>query len=113
MTDWTAFAAGLGDIPVITEPALVRQKSRDFFWYSPILKAQLNRMSADIVACPRTEAEVDGRRRGQCARWHACRSPCPRRRHRQLRPGGAARTAAWCWTSTAHRTGSWRCKTAC
>ena len=56
--DWSAFAAGLGDIPVITEPALVRQKSRDFFWYSPILKAQLNRKTADIVACPRTEAEV-------------------------------------------------------
>ena len=31
MTDWTAFAVELGDIPVITEPALVRQKSRDFF----------------------------------------------------------------------------------
>ena len=58
MTDWTAFATSLGDIPVITEPALVRQKSRDFFWYSPILKAQLNRKTADLVACPRTEAEV-------------------------------------------------------
>jgi len=58
MTDWTAFAAALGDIPVITEPALVRQKSRDFFWYSPILKAQLNRKTADLVACPRSEAEV-------------------------------------------------------
>ena len=56
--DWNAFAAGLGDIPVITEPALVRQKSRDFFWYSPILKARLNRMTADIVACPRDEADV-------------------------------------------------------
>ncbi len=58
MTDWTAFAAALGDIPVITERALVRQKSRDFFWYSPILKEQLNRKSADIVVCPRDEAEV-------------------------------------------------------
>ena len=58
MIDWTAFAADLGDIPVITEPALVRQKSRDFFWYSPILKARLNRMTADLVACPRDEAEV-------------------------------------------------------
>ena len=58
MTDWPAFCAELGEVPTITEPALVRQKSRDFFWYSPILKAQLNRKSADIVACPRTEAEV-------------------------------------------------------
>lgn len=58
MTDWTAFRAALGDIPVIDAPALVRQKSRDFFWYSPILKAQLNSKSADLVVCPRDEAEV-------------------------------------------------------
>ena len=68
MTDWTRFAAELDGIPTITDPALVRQKSRDFFWYSPILKAQLNRMSADIVACPRTEAEVVAVA-AQCARW--------------------------------------------
>src|SRR5271165_3930020 len=58
MTDWVEFVDALGDIPVITEPALVRQKSRDFFWYSPILKAQLNRKSADLIVCPRNEAEV-------------------------------------------------------
>ncbi len=68
MTDWTRFAAELGDIPAITEPALVRQKSRDFFWYSPILKAQLNGMTADLVACPRNEAEVVAVA-AQCARW--------------------------------------------
>ena len=58
MTDWQPFIAELGDIAVITDRALVRQKSRDFFWYSPILKAQLNRMSADIVVCARNEADV-------------------------------------------------------
>jgi FAD/FMN-containing dehydrogenase len=68
MTDWTAFAAELGDIPTITDPALVRQKSRDFFWYSPILKAQLDKKTADIVACPRSEAEVVAVA-AQCARW--------------------------------------------
>ena len=52
------FIAELGDIPVITDRALVRQKSRDFFWYSPLLKEQLNRKSADLVACPRSEADV-------------------------------------------------------
>ena len=58
MTDWAAFQAELGDIPVITEPALVRQKSRDFFWYSPILKPLLNDKSAELVVCPRDEADV-------------------------------------------------------
>lgn len=53
-----AFRAAVGDVPLITDPVLVRQKSRDFFWYSPPLKAQLNRKSADLVACPRDEADV-------------------------------------------------------
>ena len=66
--DWGRFVAELGGIPVITEPALVRQKSRDFFWYSPILKAQLNGMTADVVVCPRDEADVIAAA-GQCARW--------------------------------------------
>ena len=66
--DWTRFEAELGGIPCITDPAVVRQKSRDFFWYSPILKAQLDRKTADIVACPRNEAEVVAVA-AQCARW--------------------------------------------
>lgn len=52
------FRAAVGDVPLLDDPALVRQKSRDFFWYSPILKAQLNGKSADLVACPRDEADV-------------------------------------------------------
>jgi FAD/FMN-containing dehydrogenase len=68
MTDWRQFAAELGDIPVITETALVRQKSRDFYWYSPILKPQLDRKFADLVVCPRTEADVVAVA-AQCARW--------------------------------------------
>lgn len=67
-TDWTRFAAELGGIPVITDPALVRQKSRDFFWYSPILKEQLNDKTADLVVCPRHEQDVVAVA-GQCARW--------------------------------------------
>ncbi len=66
--DWTRFVAELDGIPVITEPALVRQKSRDFFWYSPILKEQLNDKTADLVVCPRDEQDVV-QVAGQCARW--------------------------------------------
>jgi FAD/FMN-containing dehydrogenase len=58
MTDWDAFAAALGGIPTERDPALVRQKSRDFYWYSPVLKARLRGVTADIVVLPRTEAEV-------------------------------------------------------
>jgi FAD/FMN-containing dehydrogenase len=39
-------------------PALVRQKSRDFYWYSPILKRQLDHVTADIVVSPANESEL-------------------------------------------------------
>ncbi len=50
--------ADIGDVPVVTDPMTVRRRSRDFFWYSPILNASLHGKSADIVAVPRDEADV-------------------------------------------------------
>jgi len=41
-----------------TDPALVRQKSRDFFWYSPVLKRQLNKVTGEALVAPRDEAEL-------------------------------------------------------
>ena len=48
----------LPDIPHIVAPSLVRQKSRDFFWYSPVLNRQLRGCSAQAVVSPRNEADV-------------------------------------------------------
>ena len=56
--DWAAFANSLDGVPVENDPALVRQKSRDFYWYSPVLKQQLRHVTGDLVAMPRNEAEV-------------------------------------------------------
>jgi FAD/FMN-containing dehydrogenase len=53
-----AFLADIGDIPMIAEPQVVRRRSRDFFWYSPILNSQLHGKSADVVVTPRHETEV-------------------------------------------------------
>lgn len=50
--------ADLGDIPVVTEQKVVRRRSRDFFWYSPILNAQLDGKSADLIVLPRDENDV-------------------------------------------------------
>ncbi len=58
MTDWQVFARSLDGVPYELDHALVRQKSRDFFWYSPILKDQLRGMAGDIVVQPRDEADV-------------------------------------------------------
>ncbi|WP_315834674.1 FAD-binding oxidoreductase [Bradyrhizobium prioriisuperbiae] len=48
----------LGDIPIVTDSTIVRRRSRDFFWYSPILNDQLNGKSADLIVAPRDEADV-------------------------------------------------------
>jgi hypothetical protein len=48
----------LGDIPVVTDSKVVRRRSRDFFWYSPVLNELLNDKSADLVVSPRDEADV-------------------------------------------------------
>lgn len=50
--------AELGDIPIVTEQKVVRRRSRDFFWYSPILNAQLDGKSADLIVLPRHEDDV-------------------------------------------------------
>jgi FAD/FMN-containing dehydrogenase len=60
--------ADLGDIPLVTEPKVVRRRSRDFFWYSPILNEQLDGKSADLIVAPRDEAEVI-RTAAVCARY--------------------------------------------
>ncbi|MEM0947742.1 MAG: FAD-binding oxidoreductase [Pseudomonadota bacterium] len=58
MTMTDALAARLGDIPMQTGERAVRAKSRDFFWYSPVLKDRLDHVAADAVVSPRTEAQV-------------------------------------------------------
>lgn len=54
----SALIAELGDIPHITEEKVVRRRSRDFFWYSPILNEELADKSADLIVAPRHEADV-------------------------------------------------------
>lgn len=56
--DIAAFRAALGDIPVEDHPRIVQQKSRDHYWYSPRLKAELENVTAEIVVSPRTQDEV-------------------------------------------------------
>jgi FAD/FMN-containing dehydrogenase len=53
-----ACKAALAHLDIDDNPATVRQKSRDFFWYSPTLKARMDHLVADFVVTPKTEAEV-------------------------------------------------------
>jgi FAD/FMN-containing dehydrogenase len=56
--DIDGFLNAIGDVPVTTDTQRVRLRSRDYFWYSPVLNKQLHGKSADVVATPRDEADV-------------------------------------------------------
>jgi FAD/FMN-containing dehydrogenase len=53
-----ALKADLAGLKIEDNPALVRQKSRDFFWYSPVLKKQLDHVTGDLVVTPTSTDEV-------------------------------------------------------
>ncbi len=48
----------LSHLEIESNVAAIRSKSRDFFWYSPVLKARLDHVVADFVVAPKSEAEV-------------------------------------------------------
>ena len=59
----SSHAAALADLlgdpsRVLTHPATVEQLSRDFYWYSPVLRRQLDGKVGDLVVQPLNAAEV-------------------------------------------------------
>lgn len=56
--DWGTIAQALAPVEIIDEPVLVKKRSRDFFWYSPLLNAQLKKCFGDLVARPKTREEL-------------------------------------------------------
>jgi len=58
MTDVATLAKAFEGLKIEDNPALVKQKSRDFFWYSPVLKRQLDSVTGDIIVTPKSEDEV-------------------------------------------------------
>ncbi|BCM20298.1 FAD-binding oxidoreductase [Mesorhizobium sp. J8] len=56
--DIAALKRDLDGIKVDDHPAIVQQKSRDFYWYSPVLKAQLDHIKGDLIVTPKSEDEV-------------------------------------------------------
>jgi FAD/FMN-containing dehydrogenase len=56
--DWESFVATLEGIEIIRDPAQVAKLSKDYYTYSPILRADLDDKVADLVVRPASEAEV-------------------------------------------------------
>ncbi|TPK37906.1 FAD-binding oxidoreductase [Mesorhizobium sp. B2-5-3] len=56
--DIAALKRDLDGIKFDDNPAIVQQKSRDFYWYSPVLKQQLDHVTGDLVVTPKNEAEL-------------------------------------------------------
>jgi FAD/FMN-containing dehydrogenase len=57
-TTMDAVKTALGGIAFADDAATVRLKSRDFYWFSPILKSELDGKLADLIVFPRDEREV-------------------------------------------------------
>jgi FAD/FMN-containing dehydrogenase len=53
-----SIAQGLDGIRQSSSPGELKIKSRDYFWFSPILRAQLDGKTADLIVYPTTEAEI-------------------------------------------------------
>ncbi|MEL6235130.1 MAG: FAD-binding oxidoreductase, partial [Pseudomonadota bacterium] len=53
-----AAKAALAHLELDENPASLKAKSRDFFWYSPVLKARLDHVMGDFAVAPRDEAEL-------------------------------------------------------
>jgi FAD/FMN-containing dehydrogenase len=56
--DLAAFRAAIGDVPVLDDAVSVKRRSRDYYWFSPVLRPVLDGRYADLVVEPRDQADV-------------------------------------------------------
>ncbi|MEO1745797.1 MAG: FAD-binding oxidoreductase [Pseudomonadota bacterium] len=58
MLNLEALRSDISGITIEDNDKIVQQKSRDFYWYSPILKKQLDHVTGDLLVSPKTEDEL-------------------------------------------------------
>jgi hypothetical protein len=52
------FLTDIASIDWTTEPTDLRRRSRDYYWYSPILNEELKDKLADVIVTPKDEVEI-------------------------------------------------------
>lgn len=57
--DWDAFKAEMEGIRWHDDPKYLDARSRDYFWYSPILNEQLDGRIGELIILPQTQDEVE------------------------------------------------------
>ena len=58
MSDIDGLRQALDGMEIEDNPRIVQQKSRDFYWYSPVLKRELEAVTADLVVTPKSEEDI-------------------------------------------------------
>lgn len=66
--DWDGFYRDIEPVEIITDRRQVRMKSRDYFWYSPILYDALKDCAAEALVMVTSQAEII-RVASACAKW--------------------------------------------
>src|SRR5690606_17306996 len=56
--DWAAFRAEIDGIRIYDDPKQIELRSRDYFWYSPILTEDIGHYVGDLVVIPKDQDEV-------------------------------------------------------
>jgi FAD/FMN-containing dehydrogenase len=56
--DWEAAQRELAPVRCETSLSALKRKSRDYYWFSPVLKPLLDKVVCDLVAMPRDEDEL-------------------------------------------------------
>lgn len=56
--NWIKIAEHLAPVEVIDDPLTVKKRSRDFFWYSPLLNEKLKKSFGDLVVRPKSRSDL-------------------------------------------------------